>query len=157
MLRKVSHGWVNFEPQVHSHRNGRGFEDVTQDPEITLGTVGARIDELVALREALATIDDAMLEAAYQEFLESQSQVIELLAPLLDRLAEIGCFNCHYRSDSDRYLWFKTNRGLSVVAGYALYSSLLDEITDPPPEMNAIEVFKTRAPRRSSRATRKQK
>lgn len=145
MLRKTSFGYVNFEDECHSKRNGFDFETREGKEDIGLLEIEKRLDELLLKKEQLAQIeDDYVLNEEYKKFLDAQYSVIETLVPVLDRLTELGAFFCQYdpdwgSPDYHRQLSFWSESGYSVARGYSISSTALDMVSEPPPPLVGTE------------------
>lgn len=145
MLRKTSLGYVNFEEECHSKRNGFDFETREGKEDIGLLEIEKTLDELLSFKEKLATIqDDYVLNEEYKKFLDAQYDVIETLVPILDRLTELGAFHCQFdpdwgSPDYHRQISFWSESGFRVARGYQISSTKLDVVSDPPPILTGIE------------------
>ncbi len=142
MKRKSRIGYVDIEAQTSRQRQGIGYDSPKEGTNsITIGEITKRLDDLIEMRNALASIeDDEQLSTAFDEFMVVQSSIIDSVFPILDRLSNVGALLLEYHQNDpgaaeNKILNFWSESGYQIVRGYKITGTRFDTISDPPPDL----------------------
>lgn len=124
--------------------SGESFDSIEAAKDVRLSVIQQRLDHLLEKRAALDRLDEEAFREGYEAYLDTQAEIIESLAPILDRLADAGCLYLIYDPDAGkarehRKIGFESRFGYSITRGYAVVGTRLDDVTAVPPPLNAVD------------------